>query len=144
MGALLLLCAFAGPAFASGPTWLAPVKLSVDGSDAQTPVIAMDGNGDSDAVWGLASGTLQTSYRGAGPGDSFTEQDVGGSSSSTVPDVGEDGGGDAEAVWIQGTSLNWSYRTNDVDGFGAASGINNDPCPESRATPGSLWTRMRT
>ncbi len=135
LGTVLIWAAFASPAFASGPTWLAPVKLSVDGSDAQTPVIAMDGNGDSDAVWGLASGTLQTSYRGAGPGDSFTEQDVGGSSGSTVPDVGEDGGGDAEAVWIQGTSLNWSYRTNDVDGFGAASGINNDPCPGVESDP---------
>ncbi len=136
MGALLLLCAFAGPAFATGgPGWLSPVKLSVDGSDAQTPVIAMDGNGDSDAVWGLASGTLQTSYRQAGPGDPFVEQDVGGSSSSTVPDVSEDGSGDGEAVWIQGTSLNWSYRTNDVDGFGGASGINNDTCPGAESDP---------
>ncbi|HEY1738950.1 MAG TPA: hypothetical protein VGI86_09585, partial [Acidimicrobiia bacterium] len=45
-GALLILCTFAPPAFATGgATWLSPVKLSVDGSDAQPPVVAMDGNG---------------------------------------------------------------------------------------------------
>jgi hypothetical protein len=135
MGALVLLCAFASPAFASGPTWLSPVKLSVDGSNAQTPVIADDGNGDADAVWTLASGTLQTSFREAGPGDSFTEQDVAGSSGSTAPDVSEDGSGDGEAVWIESGSVNWSYRTNDVDGFGGASTINSDPCAGDESDP---------
>jgi 6-phosphogluconolactonase (cycloisomerase 2 family) len=134
-GALLVLCAFAPPAFASGPTWLSPVKLSVDGSNAQTPVVAMDGNGDSDAVWALASGTLQTSFRGAGPGNGFAEQDVDGSSGSSVPDVAEDGGGDGEAVWLESGSVNWSYRTNDVDGFGGASGINADTCAGSESDP---------
>jgi 6-phosphogluconolactonase (cycloisomerase 2 family) len=135
LGALLLLCAFAAPAFASGPSWLSPVKLSVDGSDAQTPVIAMDGNGDSDAVWALGSGTLQTSYRAAGAGNPFIEQDVDGSNNSLVPDVAEDGGGDAEAVWIENDSVNWSYRTNDIDGFGAAAGINDDSCSGSESDP---------
>src|ERR1700683_2761853 len=128
MGTVLVSAAFASPALASGPSWLSPVKLSADGSDAATPVIAMDGNGDSDAVWAQGTGTLQTSYRQAGPGDPFVEQDVGGSTNSSVPDVAEDGGGDAEAVWIENSSVNWSYRTNDIDGFGGASGIKNDSC----------------
>jgi hypothetical protein len=134
--ALLVLCALsAAPAFAAGPGWLGPVGLSADGSDAQTPVIAMDAPGDSDAVWAQGTGTLQTSYRQAGPGDPFVEQDVGGSSDSSTPDVAEDGGGDAEAVWIESDSVNWSYRTNDIDGFGGASGINDDTCAGHEIDP---------
>jgi hypothetical protein len=135
MGTVLISAAFASPALASGPSWLNPVKLSADGSGAATPVIAMDGNGDSDAVWAQGTGTLQTSYRQAGPGDPFVEQDVGGSTNSSMPDVAEDGSGDAEAVWIENSSVNWSYRTNDIDGFGAASGINNDSCSGSEIDP---------
>ena len=71
---LLLFLAFATPAFANAPTWLSPVSLSATGQDAQTPVAAMDVNGDSDVVWTRSDGTnpiLQTSFREGGPGDSF-------------------------------------------------------------------------
>jgi len=124
LGALLLLCAFAPPALASPPTWLTPVSLSAAGQDAQTPVVAMDGNGDSEAVWTRSDGTnpiLQTSFREAGPGDTFAEQDVNASNdsvASSTPQVSQDQFGDAEAVWVQDGEIWWSWRTNDVFGFG--------------------------
>ncbi len=69
--ALLLLAAFATPALANAPTWLSPVSLSATGENAQTPVVAEDGTGDSEAVWALGAGTIQGSFRSAGPGDNF-------------------------------------------------------------------------
>jgi PKD domain/Lactonase, 7-bladed beta-propeller len=119
---LLVLTALTPSAFASGPTWLAPVSLSATGQDAQTPVVTMNNVGMSEAVWTRSDGTnpiLQTSFRLNGPGDTFEEQDVSpDSSAASAPDVSEDQTGDAEAVWLENGTVMWSWRTNDVDGFG--------------------------
>jgi 6-phosphogluconolactonase (cycloisomerase 2 family)/plastocyanin len=139
MCALLLLVAFATPAFANAPTWLSPVSLSTTGQDAQTPVAAMDGTGDSEVVWTRSDGTnpiFQGSFRPAGPGDTFTEQDASAdSSAASAPDIAEDQFGDAEGVWLQASSVMWSWRTNDVDGFGAGAPITGDSCTGNESDP---------
>ncbi len=53
-------------------------------------------------------------------------------------DVAEDQFGDAEALWLQSgppVSVNWSWRTNDVDGFGAGAPITGDTCSGNESDP---------
>jgi DNA-binding beta-propeller fold protein YncE len=135
LGALLLLCAFAEPALASPPTWLPAVGLSSATANAQSQVVADNGSGDVEAFWTEDSGTAEGSFRSAGPGDSFAEQDVGESIGSSTPDIAEDVYGDAEGVWLESGSVYWSWRTNDVDGFGDAAPINGDTCSGHESDP---------
>ncbi len=133
MGTVLILAAFASPAFANSPTWLSPVSLSASGQNAASPVVAMDGNGDTQAAWvapdgNTANPAFQGVLRTAGPGNAFgAVQTVSDDSQvASSPQVGEDQNGNAEGIWVQNGEIWGSWSTNDGINYGSPPGTEID------------------
>ena len=100
LGALVVLLFAAAPASAA-PGWLDPVDLSAPGKDASSnPSVAMDGSGDSIAIWERQSTTggglvVQASIRRAG-GAFASPVDL---ASGSEPRLAMAASGEAVAVW---------------------------------------------
>jgi hypothetical protein len=97
LGASAALLAGA-PAWASS-SWLAPIKLSVTGQNAEAPEVGVDPQGDAQGIWVRAS-LVETSSSPAGshswqPPVTLSTKDM-----ASVPRVALDSHGDAVAVWL--------------------------------------------
>jgi PKD domain len=102
--AVLLACALSLLSAASAsaaPSWLNPIDLSKPGRDASNPAVAMDGAGNTVAIWERQS-TLDPSFNlqisTRAPGGTFTAP-VDFALKATEPELAMTPGGEAVAVW---------------------------------------------
>ncbi|MCA1677445.1 MAG: PKD domain-containing protein, partial [Actinobacteria bacterium] len=97
------------PAALAAPTWLAPLDLSAAGGHTSSPDVAMNGAGDSVAVWGHSNGTnsvVQAAVRPAGGSFLATVDLSAAGQEAFSPQVALDAAGDTVAVWERSDGTN--------------------------------------
>jgi hypothetical protein len=133
--------------------WSTPSDLSLPGSDATSPQVALDGKDNAIAIWESNDGTggiIQSAAKPAG-GAWSTPSDL--SHGGISPKIGLDGSGNAVAVWQRtdfsaGTVLvesaakavNGAWSTTTTLGFGASPEIAVDRSGDAVA----VWQRYPT
>jgi head-tail adaptor len=90
-----------------GGGWQPPIAVSMADAGGEAPVVAVDAQGDTTAVWSVVNG-VQAAVRPAG-GAWGTPVDLSGTGGSD-PDVVIDAQGDATAVWVVGGGMQAAVR----------------------------------
>jgi len=102
IGVCTLLALLGAAPAGAAPTWLVPTALSSIGTNAESPQVAVDTQGDALSVWqNTATRLIEASSRPAG-GSAWGAPVVLSSASAqaSVPQVAVDGQGDAVAAWV--------------------------------------------
>jgi hypothetical protein len=105
----------------AGGSWQQPTNVSSAPSDAQTPQVSLDADGDATAVWELFAGTnsvvVQSAYRPAGGSWQAPVTLSEGNAGEWAPEPGiaVDAGGDAFAIWDRAGTIQTAYRPAGAD-----------------------------
>jgi len=125
-GLAVALVAIAAPATASAaPTWLAPTKLSAEGSTADEVQVAADAQGDDLAVWRrfdtkAGQYVIEASSRPAGTGPWLAAVPItDGKEEVFAPQVAMDAHGDAVVAWV-GNDGNYTIQAAQRAGLSGA------------------------